>query len=102
MQANLFNIKEPSSHTKTIPPSQLDLVFVPLVAFDKRGSRIGMGGGFYDRTFAFKQQETRTVMPPHLVGLAHSFQQVQRIKRNKWDVPLTAVVTESAVIQVRE
>ena len=73
----------------------LDLVLLPLVGFDRRGNRIGMGGGFYDQTFGFKS--THPTQPPRLVGLAHEIQAVARIDCHNWDIPLSAVITERRV-----
>lgn len=91
MTKNRFDILEPSKLTKALPLTQLDLVITPLVAFDKACNRIGMGKGFYDRTF-----EDDSTRPP-LVGLAYDFQAVQTITPNPWDVPLTLVITNQTI-----
>lgn len=91
---NRFGILEPSyPHMKSIPPQSLDVVLVPLVAFDKQCHRLGMGAGFYDITFAFR----RRIAKPKLVGLAYDFQKVFRIPRNKLDLSLDEVVTERQI-----
>ncbi|MET0089909.1 MAG: 5-formyltetrahydrofolate cyclo-ligase [Candidatus Thiodiazotropha sp.] len=96
---NRFGIPEPEfQHRHLIMPWSLDLVFVPLVAFDRNGHRIGMGGGFYDRTFAFRHTH-RHLTGPKLIGLAHEFQLRDALDHNPWDVPLDAVITESAIYQ---
>ena len=64
----------------------------PLVGFDENGGRLGMGGGFYDRTFAFSR--IRPGMAPKLIGLAHDFQKVRELPIEPWDVPLHGVVTD--------
>lgn len=69
----------------------LDLICLPLVGFDTSGGRLGMGGGFYDRSLA----ACNLPLPP-LLGLAHSCQQVERLPLEAWDMPLDAVVTELA------
>jgi 5-formyltetrahydrofolate cyclo-ligase len=79
-----------------IDPRRLDLVLVPLVAFDTLGTRIGVGGGYYDRTFAFALS-TPPLRRPRLVGVAYEFQRENRLERAPWDVPLDAVVTDRAV-----
>lgn len=96
MTRNIYNILEPQPRAKSIPPIQLDVVLLPLVAFDRTGNRLGMGGGFYDRTFDFK----RRFHPrkPVLVGLAHSIQEVDSLPTNDWDVPLDYVVTEKKIV----
>lgn len=73
----------------------LDIVFVPLVAFDEACHRIGLGAGFYDRAFNFKLQSHHE--PPMLIGLAYEFQKAEKIPAQAWDVPVDIVVTESAV-----
>jgi 5-formyltetrahydrofolate cyclo-ligase len=75
-----------------------DVIFLPLMGFDSRGLRLGMGGGFYDRALAWRH--TRSAWRgPQLVGLAYSFQQVPSIAPQPHDVLLDAVVTERGVIR---
>lgn len=78
-----------------IDPRRIDLVLVPLVAFDAHGTRVGVGGGYYDRTFAFVLSAPRA-RRPRLVGVAYEFQRENRLERAQWDVPLDAVVTDHA------
>lgn len=78
-----------------LPGNRLDLVIVPLVAWDDGGRRLGMGGGFYDRTFA---QSPR----PPLWGLAYDCQRVAALPRAPWDVALDVVVTESGLVEFGE
>lgn len=94
---NHLGIVEPKG-TKPIAARWLDLVLLPLVGFDARGMRLGMGGGYYDRTFAYKRRHSAW-RRPRLVGVAYSFQQVPSIGREWHDVPLDAVVTELGVIR---
>ncbi|MDZ7842540.1 MAG: 5-formyltetrahydrofolate cyclo-ligase [Gammaproteobacteria bacterium] len=97
---NRYGIPEP-----VVPAGQLmtalelDLVLAPLVAFDREGGRLGMGGGYYDETFAFLASRERWHRPK-LVGVAFSFQEVPHIDRDPWDIPLSAVVTERGVVAV--
>jgi 5-formyltetrahydrofolate cyclo-ligase len=92
--ANQFGILEPVFVSEqAISPQQLDLVLCPLVAFDQQGNRLGMGGGFYDRTFAFTKQTLSAARP--LIGLAYELQQVSQIPHDDWDVALTGVVTDT-------
>lgn len=80
----------------TINPRWLDLVLVPLVGFDSRGQRLGMGAGFYDRHFAFLRHRM-TWRRPLLVGLAFDVQRVDRLAEAAHDVPLWGVVTERGI-----
>ncbi len=92
---NRFGIAEPRSvHRRRIPSHALDLVLTPLVGFDTNGNRLGMGGGFYDRSFGFLCRRQRW-RKPRLVGLAYDFQQLSELPARDWDVPLSAVATDS-------
>lgn len=93
--ANRFGIAEPDVvHGHRLAPQALDLVLTPLVGFDARGNRLGMGGGFYDRSFAYLHKR-RSWRKPRLVGLAFEFQQLAQLPAHAWDVPLSAVATET-------
>lgn len=74
----------------------LDLVLVPLVGFDARGNRLGMGGGFYDRHFAFLRNRSAW-RRPLLIGLAFEVQRVPRLSDAAHDVPLWGIVTERGI-----
>ncbi|MCM2335447.1 MAG: 5-formyltetrahydrofolate cyclo-ligase [Pseudomonas sp.] len=91
--SNRFGIPEPDLETSSLlEPEQMTLVVLPLVGFDPRGHRLGMGGGWYDRSFAFRHARQA---PPHLVGAAFEVQQVVRLDNADWDVALDAVCTDS-------
>ena len=92
LRENRFGILEPATGD-CIDPRHLDVVIAPLVAFDDSGTRIGMGGGFYDRCFSFLKERTYWLRP-RLIGLAYEFQRLQTISRSTWDIPLWAAVTE--------
>ncbi len=79
---------------------KMDAVLLPLVGFDAKGNRLGMGGGFYDRTFAFKRSRPWRRMPL-LIGVAHHVQQVTQLHADNWDVPLDFVVTDQKVIRCK-
>lgn len=83
---NRFGIAEPRLDVRNVLPlAELDLIFVPLVACDKQGNRLGMGGGFYDRTLAQAPQLVS-------VGLAHCCQQVEALPLESWDQPLKHLI----------
>jgi 5-formyltetrahydrofolate cyclo-ligase len=97
---NRFAIPEPIVTRRTLRTArELDFLLVPLVAFDNAGSRLGMGGGYYDRTLAYLRLRDHW-RRPRVVGLAHSFQRVESLPRNAWDVPVDAVATERALHRV--
>ena len=95
---NRFGIAEPVGNWAGMRPAwTLDLVLTPLVAFDEQGNRLGMGGGYYDRTLAYLSRRQHW-HKPHLLGTAYSFQQAERLPHQPWDVPLHGVVTERSLI----
>jgi 5-formyltetrahydrofolate cyclo-ligase len=98
LRRNRLDILEPIG--SAIALRKLDVVCMPLVGFDRGGRRLGMGGGFYDRTFAGKVAANALKMRrPLLIGLAYAFQQAVQLPRERWDVPLAGVVTERAWIR---
>lgn len=101
LTANRFGILEPLTARATFPAWALDVVLMPLVGFDQQGNRLGMGGGFYDRAFAFKKQTNNTASRnPILVGLAHHCQEVASLSCDPWDIPLQYVATDKGIISV--
>jgi 5-formyltetrahydrofolate cyclo-ligase len=92
---NRFGIAEPlGTSAARIEPRALDLVLVPVVGFDKAGNRLGMGGGYYDRSFAFALR--RATRRPCLIGVAFDCQRVGGLPARPGDVPLDGVVTPRA------
>lgn len=92
MTLNRYGILEPKLNCSQVSPViALDVLFTPLVAFDLSGNRLGMGGGYYDRSLAayYRQQLEK----PKLVGLAHQCQQVDELPCEAWDVPLKTIIT---------
>ena len=88
MLKNKFGIWELKLNVQSVLPlEELDILFTPLVAFDKQGNRLGMGGGFYDRTLQHWQKSS--FIP---VGLAHQCQQVEQLPTEAWDVPLHQIL----------
>lgn len=101
MRPNRYGIPEPvmQGRRERIRSRDLDLVFVPLVGFDERGGRLGMGGGYYDRSFCHKQslEQQSSDSKPLLIGLAHGCQQLDRLPVASWDIPLDGVVTDAGI-----
>lgn len=98
LRNNRFGIPEPvhSNKTRLTKTLSLDLILMPLVAFDEQGNRMGMGGGFYDRSLAFLQHRQHW-HKPNLLGIGYEFQKQEQLEVNRWDVPLQAVATEKSL-----
>ena len=97
MVGNRFGIPEPAeADIAWSRAMHIDVALVPLVGFDTRGNRLGMGAGYYDRTFRFLLHR-RCWRRPVLIGLAYEFQRVETVPQRAWDVPLDAVVTDQRV-----
>ncbi len=91
------NLLEPKSEKLTVVP---DIIFVPLVAFDHLGYRIGMGGGFYDATINFYQQsKAKSQNGKIFIGLAYNWQKLPAIKTDQWDAKLNFIVCENEIIK---
>lgn len=93
LEKNRYGIHEVRSIS--IPARNLDVIFLPVVGFDHYGNRLGMGGGYYDRTLADLRKQVRR---PLLVGLAYGAQEISRLPGDAWDVQLDCVVTEKEVM----
>jgi 5-formyltetrahydrofolate cyclo-ligase len=97
MSLNKFGILEPTCEKKYwLKPRQIDLMLLPLVAFDITGNRLGMGGGFYDRSLAHLKHREHA-RKPYIMGLAHECQKTEKISAQSWDIPLDAIVTEKQI-----
>ena len=96
---NRHGIPEPVQG-RLLAPDELAVVLVPLLAFDAKGNRLGQGGGWYDRSFAFRRtghsESTAGEQSPRLFGIAYDAQEVDALAVADWDVPLDAVATPSA------
>ena len=102
LENNRFGIPEVIfSRKNSLTAKELDVVLMPLVGFDSKGNRLGMGGGFYDRTFSYLAQR-RSMHKPKLIGLAYEFQHIDSLESEPWDIPLTAVVTEKTVYSFKQ
>jgi 5-formyltetrahydrofolate cyclo-ligase len=95
MRANRFGIAEPVD-AHALAARQLDLLFLPLLGFDAAGHRLGMGGGFYDATLAYRARR-RGANKPLLVGVGYECQRVAALPHDAWDAPLDAILTERAL-----
>ncbi len=97
MTNNRFGIAEVNLPvSEAIAVSKLDLVLLPLVAFDLKGNRLGMGGGFYDATFSHLRSNKNR---PVFIGLAYELQKLESLPSDRWDLPLDGVCTESDFYQ---
>lgn len=100
IEPNHYGIPEPVvAEADLLPPAQIDLVLLPLLGFDRRGWRLGFGGGYYDRSFEFLR-EREDVGKPALVGVGYALQEVDAIEPMPWDVRLDYVATERELIDL--
>lgn len=104
MTKNKFGIEEPSlNSTSIVELLSHDCLLMPLVGFDAQGNRLGMGGGFYDRTLAplknVSWNTTNSARRPLLIGVAHDCQQVEQLPIEAWDIPLDVIITPTQCIE---
>ena len=93
---NRFGIEEPI-FTPIIGAHKMDIILMPLVGFDKNKNRLGMGGGFYDKTLSF-HKKLKEFRIPKLYGLAFDAQEVDKLQSKPWDVPVDGIVTPTRFI----
>ena len=99
LRRNRFGIGEPPLGKNPLAPIwTLDVILLPLVGFDRRGNRMGMGGGFYDRTLA--PLDGSPMKRPLLIGLAHHCQEVEQLQTQSWDIPLDIIATDQKLIHI--
>ena len=97
---NKYGINEPEyDDSKMLDAQQLDLILLPLVAFDDHGQRIGMGGGYYDRSLAHITKPNAKHRPL-LIGIAHNLQRIPSIQAEAWDIKLNGIITESGFTRI--
>jgi len=102
LRGNRYGIPEPDVPADAwLAPSDLDVVLVPLLGFDRRGNRLGSGGGWYDRSFAFLRDAPRPAHPI-LVGIGYHFQEVAKLDQQPWDVRMDFVATDRELIHCTE
>ena len=118
LKSNIYGLHEPEANAKTIDIRNLDLALVPLLGFDKKGHRLGMGGGYYDRTFCRRQKPikkhktkmvhaTKTIRKrsaqnlktTKLIGIAFAQQQVTRVPLESWDLSMNIIATEHNIFR---
>jgi len=99
---NVFGVTEPLARVaERRAVVSLDAVIVPLLGFDRRGVRLGMGAGFYDRALRRRRDPTRPWKRPRLIGVAFACQELAAIDAAAWDVPLDCIVTEREIVRCR-
>lgn len=100
MKSNQYGILEPKLNVnEVLPIENLDIIFTPLVAFSSQGERLGMGGGYYDRTLASWYKNKQKNNKPYPIGLAHDCQKVASIPTQHWDIPIPEIITPTAHYQ---
>jgi 5-formyltetrahydrofolate cyclo-ligase len=100
LRANSFGIVEPSDRaSRQTGILSFDSIVVPMLGFDRRGNRLGMGAGFYDRALQIRKRRERRWRRPRLIGVAFSCQEVDSITASPWDVAMDLVVTEREIIE---
>jgi 5-formyltetrahydrofolate cyclo-ligase len=98
--ANRFGIPEPVvDASERAQPADLDVVLLPLLGFDRRGNRLGFGGGYYDRSFAFLRARAGAGKPL-LVGIGYAMQEVDAIEPMPWDVRLDYIATDRELVDL--
>ena len=86
-----WDIPRPPEDAPLVEP---DVLLVPLLAFDRKGFRLGYGGGFYDRTLALLRGKKRTVA----IGVAYAAQEVDKVPHDSHDQPLDFIMTDKELI----
>lgn len=98
LRGNRFGIPEPEISMEALhDPCDMDVILLPLLAFDRQGHRLGTGGGWYDTSLAFLHDTPRPAHPL-LVGIGYAFQEVNVVPAEPWDVDLDYVATDAELI----
>ena len=99
LESNRFGIPEPAlSPDAQLGAADMEVILVPLLGFTRSGGRLGMGGGFYDRSLAFRGQ---TAAGPVLIGVGYALQELDELPEHPWDIALDAIVTENELLLCR-
>lgn len=100
MSKNIYGIAEPLvPEQQLLPASDMELIFMPLVAFDACGRRLGMGGGYYDRSLADCSKNGNSSAKPLLVATGHDFQYVPHLPLESWDIIPDITITPERIIK---
>ncbi len=95
--SNQYGIPEPDiAPTSALDASDLSIILLPLLAYTRSGVRLGMGGGYYDRSLSFRRSHAA---PPLLIGVAYSDQEVENLPVEDWDVKLDMLINEREVLR---
>lgn len=95
LSKNKYGIAEPTPlRNHQISPFQLDILVVPLLAFDRTRNRLGQGAGYYDRYLALYENSEKR---PVAIGVAYDFQKIDRVPIDEWDIPLDIIVSEKYI-----
>lgn len=98
LESNRYGIPEPAcTEAELMSPQALDIVLLPMLGFDRKGHRLGYGGGYYDASFAFLNERSEATRPL-LIGIAYAAQELDSIDAEPWDVRLDYVATEKELI----
>ena len=92
LATNRYGIPEPTlAASSCLRPDELSAALVPLLGFTRQGRRLGMGGGYYDASFAFRK---KTPAAPTLIGVGFACQELDALDAQAWDVDMDAIATE--------
>ncbi len=95
--SNQYGIPEPDlALTSTLSTADLSIILLPLLAYTRTGQRLGMGGGYYDRSLTFRQNQASA---PLIIGVAYSSQEADSLPSEAWDVKLDMLINEREVLR---
>lgn len=98
--SNQYGIPEPDiSSSSALDATQISIILLPLLAYSRTGTRLGMGGGYYDRSLEFRAAKAVQASPPLLIGVAYSSQEADLLPTQEWDVKLDMLINEREVLR---